>query len=51
MVGPNVDLQADLEPEKIIFVNKNSYVKTKNRIAVSSENKQQLMKKLMKPEG
>jgi UDP-N-acetylglucosamine diphosphorylase/glucosamine-1-phosphate N-acetyltransferase len=48
MVGPNVDLQSDLEPETIILVNKNSYVKTKNRIAVSSESKQQLMKKLMK---
>jgi UDP-N-acetylglucosamine diphosphorylase/glucosamine-1-phosphate N-acetyltransferase len=50
MVGPNVDLQVDLEPKKIIFVNKNSYVKTKNRIAVSSESKQQLMKKLIKTE-
>jgi len=48
MVGPNVDLQGDLEPETIIFVNKNSYVKTKNRITVSSESKEQLMKKLMK---
>jgi UDP-N-acetylglucosamine diphosphorylase/glucosamine-1-phosphate N-acetyltransferase len=50
MVGPNVDLQGDLEPKKIIFVNKNSYVKTENRIAVSFESKQQLMKKLMKSE-
>ena len=50
MVGPNVDLQVDLEPHKIIFVNKNSYVKADNRIAVSSESKKQLMKKLMKPE-
>jgi UDP-N-acetylglucosamine diphosphorylase/glucosamine-1-phosphate N-acetyltransferase len=50
MVGPNVDLQVDLEPHKLIFVNKNSYIKTENRIAVSSESKQQLMKKLMKPE-
>jgi UDP-N-acetylglucosamine diphosphorylase/glucosamine-1-phosphate N-acetyltransferase len=48
MVGPNVDLQSDLEPETIIVVNKNSYVKTKNRITVSSESKEQLMKKLMK---
>ncbi len=46
MVGPNVDLQSDLEPETIIFVNKKSYAKTKNRITVSSENKHQLMKKL-----
>jgi len=50
MVGPNVDLQVDLEPHKLIFVNKNSYIKTENRIVVSSESKQQLMKKLMKPE-
>lgn len=46
MVGPNVDLQSDLEPETIIFVNKKSYAKTKNRITVSFESKQQLMKKL-----
>ena len=48
MVGPNVDLQSDLEPETIILVNKNSYVKTKTRITISSESKEQLMKKLMK---
>ena len=48
MVGPNVDLQSDLEPETIILVNKNSYIKTKNRITISSENKEQLMKKLIK---
>jgi UDP-N-acetylglucosamine diphosphorylase/glucosamine-1-phosphate N-acetyltransferase len=48
MVGPNVDLQSDLEPETIILVNKNSYIKTKTRITISSENKEQLMKKLMK---
>jgi len=50
MVGPNVDLQDDLEPEKIIFVDKNSYVTKENKIAFSSDSKQQLMKKLMKPE-
>jgi UDP-N-acetylglucosamine diphosphorylase/glucosamine-1-phosphate N-acetyltransferase len=50
MVGPNVDLQTDLEPHKLIFVNRNSYIKTENRIAVSSESKQQLMNKLMKTE-
>ena len=48
MVGPNVDLQSDLEPETIILVNKNSYIKTKTRITISSESKEQLMKKLMK---
>jgi UDP-N-acetylglucosamine diphosphorylase/glucosamine-1-phosphate N-acetyltransferase len=50
MVGPNVDLQDDLEPKKIIFVDKSSYVTKEHKIAVSSESKQQLMKKLMKPE-
>ena len=50
MVGPNVDLQDDLEPEKIIFVNKNSYVKKGNKITVSFKSKQQLMKRLMKTE-
>ena len=48
IVGPNVDLQDDLEPEKIILVDKNSYVKKENKITVSSESKQQLMKKLRK---
>ena len=46
MVGPNVDLQSDLEPKTIIIVNKNSYVKRKNRITVSTESKEQFMKKL-----
>jgi UDP-N-acetylglucosamine diphosphorylase/glucosamine-1-phosphate N-acetyltransferase len=50
IVGPNVDLQDDLEPMKIIFVDKNSYVTKENKIAFSSESKQQLMKKLKKPE-
>jgi bifunctional UDP-N-acetylglucosamine pyrophosphorylase/glucosamine-1-phosphate N-acetyltransferase len=50
MVGPNVDLQEDLEPQKIIFVNKNSYLKKDNKITLSSESKQQLMKKLLKTE-
>jgi hypothetical protein len=45
-----MDLQDDLEPMKIIFVDKNSYVKKENKITVSSESKQQLMKKLMKPD-
>ncbi|MBN1784234.1 MAG: hypothetical protein JW815_00645, partial [Candidatus Bathyarchaeota archaeon] len=48
IVGPNVDLQSDLEPETIIVINKNSHVKTKNRIPISSESKEQLMKNLMK---
>jgi acyl-[acyl carrier protein]--UDP-N-acetylglucosamine O-acyltransferase len=50
MVGPNVDLQDDLPQGKIVFVDKNSYVTKENRIAVSSESKKQLMKKLKKPE-
>ena len=50
LVGPNVDLQGDLEPDTIIFVNKKSYVKTKNRITVSPESKEQLLKKLNKSE-
>jgi bifunctional UDP-N-acetylglucosamine pyrophosphorylase/glucosamine-1-phosphate N-acetyltransferase len=48
MVGPNVDLQNDLEPNKIILVDKTSYVTKDNKIIVSSESKKQLMKKLMK---
>ncbi|MCW4016645.1 MAG: sugar phosphate nucleotidyltransferase [Candidatus Bathyarchaeota archaeon] len=48
MVGPNVDLQQDLEPETIIFVNRNSYTKKENKITVSAESKQKLMKKLLK---
>jgi bifunctional UDP-N-acetylglucosamine pyrophosphorylase/glucosamine-1-phosphate N-acetyltransferase len=51
IVGPNVDLQEDLEPGKIILVDKNSYVKKENKIPVSSESKQQLMKKLRKYES
>jgi hypothetical protein len=50
MVGPNVDLQDDLPQGKIVFVDKNSYVTKENKIAVSSESKKQLMKKLKKPE-
>jgi UDP-N-acetylglucosamine diphosphorylase/glucosamine-1-phosphate N-acetyltransferase len=51
MVGPNVDLQEDLEPGKTVFVNKQSYVKRENKITVSFESKQQLMKKLWKIES
>jgi UDP-N-acetylglucosamine diphosphorylase/glucosamine-1-phosphate N-acetyltransferase len=48
LVGPNVDLQEDLEPQKIILVNKNSYIKKPNTISLSAESKQKLMKKLLK---
>ena len=48
LVGPNVDLQEDLEPQKIILVNKNSYIKKDNNISILKESKQQLMKNLLK---
>ncbi len=35
IVGPNVNLQDDLEPKKIILFDKNSYVKKKNKITSS----------------
>jgi len=50
IVGPNVNLQNDLKPGKIVFVDKKSYVVTENRITISSERKRQLMKRLMKYE-
>lgn len=50
IVGPNVNLQNDLKPGKIIFVDEKSYVMTENRITISSEKKRQLAKKLMKYE-
>jgi len=50
IVGPNVNLQNDLKPGKIISVDKKSYVVTENRITISSEKKLQLMKSLMKYE-
>jgi len=46
MVGPNVDLQEDLEPHKIIFVDRKSFVKKDNHIVVTAESKKHLMKKL-----
>jgi len=50
IVGPNVNLQNDLKPSKIISVDKKSCVVTENRITLSSERKRQLMKRLMKYE-
>lgn len=50
MVGPNVDLQEDLEPKKCIFVNKNSYIKKINKIKITTDKKHQLIKKLIKSE-
>jgi UDP-N-acetylglucosamine diphosphorylase/glucosamine-1-phosphate N-acetyltransferase len=46
IVGPNVTLQNDLNPGETIWVDKKSYVVTKNKISISSEKKQQLMRKL-----
>jgi len=48
IVGPGVYLQNDLEPGKIIFVDKESYVIRENKITISSEKKQKLMERLMK---
>ena len=48
IVGPTVYLQDDLEPGKIIFLEKESYVVKENRITISSEKKRKLMKSLMK---
>ena len=50
VVGPNVNLTEDLEPEKIIFVDKNSYTKKDNKIHLIPQSKHQLMKKLLKHE-
>lgn len=48
IVGPGVCLYTDLEPNKIILIDKKSYVKRENKIAVSSTKRQELMRKLMK---
>ncbi|WGM88458.1 MAG: NTP transferase domain-containing protein [Candidatus Bathyarchaeota archaeon] len=47
-VGPNVNLQEDLEPNKIILINKSSYIKKPNKVIISEQSKNQLMKKLLK---
>ena len=46
IVGPNVNLQQNLEPKKIIFINKNSYNKKDLKIEATSENKKQILKKI-----
>jgi UDP-N-acetylglucosamine diphosphorylase/glucosamine-1-phosphate N-acetyltransferase len=46
IVGPNVNLQNDLEPNEIIWGDKKSYIVTKNKITVSSEKKQHLKERL-----
>jgi len=48
LVGPGVCLYSDLEPNKIILIDKKSYVKKENKIAVSSTKRRELMRKLMK---
>jgi len=48
IVGPGVYLQNDLEPGKIIFLEKESYAVKENKITISPEKKRKLMKKLMK---
>jgi len=48
IVGPSVCLYGDLEPNKIMLIDKKSYVKRKNKIAVSSTKRRELMRKLMK---
>ena len=47
IVGPNVNLQNDLRPGKIIFVDRKSYSVTENKITISSEKKLQLKERLM----
>lgn len=48
IVGPNVNLQRDLEPGKIILIDKESYVVKENKITISAKRKQELMKRLLK---
>ncbi len=48
IVGPNVNLQQDLDSAKIILIGKESYVVKENKITVSPEKKQELMKRLVK---
>jgi UDP-N-acetylglucosamine diphosphorylase/glucosamine-1-phosphate N-acetyltransferase len=48
IVGPNVNLQGDLEPGKIILIDKESYVVKENKITISPEKKQELMKRLIR---
>jgi len=48
IVGPGVCLYDDLEPNKMILIDKKSYVKRENKIAVSPMKRRELMKKLMK---
>lgn len=48
IVGPGVCLCEDLEPNKIIFIDKMSYTIKENKFEASPEKREELMKKLMK---
>jgi bifunctional UDP-N-acetylglucosamine pyrophosphorylase/glucosamine-1-phosphate N-acetyltransferase len=48
IVGPGVCLFEDLEPDKIILIDKKGCVIKENKVTISPEKKQELMKKLMK---
>jgi bifunctional UDP-N-acetylglucosamine pyrophosphorylase/glucosamine-1-phosphate N-acetyltransferase len=45
IVGPNVNLQDDLEPEKCIFVKEKCYIKKVNKIIINSKNKKKAYEK------
>jgi bifunctional UDP-N-acetylglucosamine pyrophosphorylase/glucosamine-1-phosphate N-acetyltransferase len=48
IIGPGVTLLEDLEPNKIILLDKKSYSIKENQITLSTEKKEELMKKLLK---
>jgi len=48
IIGPGVTLLEDLEPNKIILLDKKSYSIKENKITLSTEKKEELMKKLLK---
>jgi len=48
IVGPDVCLYNDLEPNKIILVDEKSYVIKDNEITISPEKRRKLMKRLMR---
>jgi bifunctional UDP-N-acetylglucosamine pyrophosphorylase/glucosamine-1-phosphate N-acetyltransferase len=48
IVGPGVNLQGDLEPCKMVFIDRKGYVVMENKITISSEKKRKLMKSLIK---
>jgi acetyltransferase-like isoleucine patch superfamily enzyme len=48
IIGPGVTLLEDLGPNKIILLDKKSYRIKENRIELSTEKKEELMRKLLK---